>query len=77
MTAPEFTDSVLRLLRQRPFVPFEVELTSGERFVVHRPGTVACDGGGAAFIDDEGELHFFDYTDTKRLEVVPPQTASA
>jgi hypothetical protein len=75
MTATEFTDTVLSMLRRRPFIPFTVELVSGERYIVKRPDKAACDGGSAGFSDDDGEIYFFDYTDTKSLELTPPQTA--
>ncbi len=68
MTAKEFHERILSLIRRRPFVPFEVELISGERFIVDRPHAVACDGGSAIFGEaDDGPIHLFDYTDTKDM----------
>jgi hypothetical protein len=67
MTAQEFHERILSLLRLRPFVPFEVELTSGRKLLIDRHDAVSANAGKAGFTDAAGELHFFDYTTTRRL----------
>jgi hypothetical protein len=67
MTANEFHERMLFLLRRRPFVPFEVELAGGERLWVHRHDAVATNGGGAALGDVDGEIRMFDWRNTRRL----------
>jgi hypothetical protein len=67
MTASEFHDRMLFLLRRKPFVPFEVELAEGQRFLIENPETVATNGGGAIFGSPSGDIIIFDYTDTRRL----------
>jgi hypothetical protein len=67
MTANEFHERMLFLLRRRPFVPFDVELIDGTRLWVDRPDAVATGGGGASFGDPAGEIHLFDWTNTRRL----------
>jgi hypothetical protein len=77
MTAEEFTAQVLDLIRRRPFVPFDVELISGERFTIDREGATVCDGGSAIFCEKHGgDIHLFDYMDTKQI-YRPAETRSA
>jgi hypothetical protein len=66
MTAEEFHRRILSLLRKEPFEPFEVELTTGERFWVARHDSVATDGGAAVCGDGE-DIHFFNDKNTLRL----------
>jgi hypothetical protein len=53
MTTDDFQTKLLELLRRRPFVSFEVELVSGERFIVDSAEAVGCDAGAAGFIGPE------------------------
>jgi hypothetical protein len=77
MTAQEFTTQMLELLRRRPFVPFDVELVTGERFTIDREDVTSCDGGSAIFGEkDDGPIHLFDYVDTKKIHR-PAETRSA
>jgi hypothetical protein len=59
MTKKQFDESLRDLLRRRPFVPIEVALRDGKRFIIDRPDAVSTDGGSAGFIDADGEIHFF------------------
>jgi hypothetical protein len=67
MTAKEFQERMLFLLRRRPFVPFDVDLTDGTRYHVRYPEAIATGGGAAGFGDEQNEIHLFDYRNTARL----------
>jgi hypothetical protein len=66
MTTVEFQTKLLELLRREPFVPFEVELVSGERFIVDSAEAVGCDAGAAGYIGPE-TIHFFKDEQTLRF----------
>ena len=78
MTAQEFQDRLLSHLHRRPFVPFEVELLCGDKFVVDRENSVSWGGGAAGFAaeEGEGEIYLFDYTRTRGFKALS-ETASA
>ena len=76
MTAQEFQDRLVSLLHQRPFVPFEVELLCGDKFVVDRQDSVSWGGGAAAFGALDEEIYLFDYTRTRGFKALS-ETASA
>ena len=67
MTAGDFHEQMLSLLRRKPFVPFEIELEDGQRLFVEDPERVASSGGTAAFGSPSGEVILFDYRVTRRL----------
>jgi hypothetical protein len=67
MTAREFHERMLHLLRREPFETFEVELTGGDRFLVERPEMIGSNGGVAVFGGPSGDLIIFDWTNTRRL----------
>jgi hypothetical protein len=49
MTAEEFESTMCRLKRQKPFLPFVVELLDGRSILVDRP-KIAIGGGGATLV---------------------------
>ncbi len=61
MTASEFEETIFRLLRTEPFVPFEVELTDGRVIHVEIPDHIATSGPNAVFwkFDDEGLIDLY------------------
>jgi hypothetical protein len=67
MTAAEFHESILRLLRREPFEPFEIELASGEILPVDYPEMICTNGGSGAWGRPVGDIILFDYTDTVRF----------
>jgi hypothetical protein len=76
MTRQEFENSLRKLVARRPFQPFIVEYTSGERFEVDGP-YVAFSGGAAGFIGPNQSLvHFFDHTTVKGFAPVKKETPS-
>ena len=67
MTAKEFQERLVSLLHQRPFVPFEVELTCGDKFIVDRSDAVSWGGGSAVCGAADGEIYLCDYTRTQQF----------
>ena len=59
--ATEFATTLRRLLNKDSFVPFFVELDSGQRILIREPA-LAFGGGSAGFIDpDDGALVGFSH----------------
>ena len=55
----QFDETLRKLLQKKPFVPFWVELTDGQRIWIRMP-VLAFGGGGASLIDpDDGALVSF------------------
>ncbi len=65
VTAHEFQERLVSLLHQRPFVPFEVELTCGDKFIVDQSDAVSWGGGAAVCGGADGEIYLIDYTRTR------------
>ena len=67
----QFDETLRKLLRKEPFVPFCAELNDGQRIWIRQP-VLAFGGGAASLIDsDEGALVGFSHK-----EVVGFHTAS-
>jgi hypothetical protein len=60
MTASNFTRSLQAFARRRPFKTFEVELLSGDRFLVEHPEALAYGGTVAVYVNPGGEIRLFD-----------------
>src|SRR5436190_18975986 len=74
MTASEFHEKMLCLLRREPFQPFEIELADGRQFRVENPLCVSAGGGSAALGDEAtGDIILFDYRVTRSLEIPGPR----
>lgn len=58
MTRESFETELRTLLRQRPFQPFAVELTSGERIAVDMPGALAFNNGFAVYLGAPDHVEF-------------------
>lgn len=67
MTVSSFKQSLRAFVSRRPFKPFEVELASGDRFVVEHPGALAHSGAAAAYIDTDGDYKLFDSSTVSQL----------
>jgi hypothetical protein len=67
MTIDDFQNTLRSLIRREPFEPFAVELLDGERFVVDRPDAVGFNGGAAVFMAENGDIHFFNNKEVRRL----------
>lgn len=72
MTAAEFHERILSLLRRDPFEPFDIELTDGRRLHVIDPEMVATSGGKGVYGGHTGEIVIFDYSITRRLGAEAP-----
>ncbi|HQU43243.1 MAG: hypothetical protein B7Z73_05535 [Planctomycetia bacterium 21-64-5] len=67
MTEANFKKSLQAFIRRRPFKPFEVELVSGDRFVVEHPEALAHGGAVAVYISTEGDVKLFDSSSVSQL----------
>jgi hypothetical protein len=75
MTANEFHNQILELLRREPFAPFEIELLDGTVLHVTHPEMVCTSGGGGAFAGPDGEIVLLSWRETKRLGPKAPSLA--
>lgn len=66
MKQKEFESAVRKLLGRRPFRPFAVELSSGERVVVRHPELMAFDGDTAVILH-RGGFSIFDEDQAARI----------
>jgi hypothetical protein len=76
MTKEDFEQQLRTFLRRRPFQPFTVVLTTGERIEVDVPEAVAMGGGAAGYLDPAGEATLFDCEDVSEITAHTPETAS-
>ncbi|MEK6258462.1 MAG: hypothetical protein AABP62_07555 [Planctomycetota bacterium] len=60
MTADQFEQLLEEFLSRRPFRPFLVELSTGERFEIDHPRAVVLRGGFAVFLGPGTKIHYFD-----------------
>jgi hypothetical protein len=75
MTPEQFTQTLQTLLRSQPPQPFIVVLTSGQRFDIDDPHTIALSGTGrACLFDPQGNLVPFDHQTVSELIPKVPET---
>ncbi len=67
MTPANFARSLRAFCKRTPFVPFWVELVSGERFIVSHPEALSLRGETAMFTDSSGQHKLFDATSVCQL----------
>jgi hypothetical protein len=72
MTATEFETTLRGFMNKKPFLPFLIDYEDGRQVWVESPH-VAFAGGSASYMDDD-TIHFFDYTNVKRLVPVKLET---
>lgn len=60
MTESNFKQCLRAFVHRRPFKPFEVELVSGDRFVVEHSEGWAHSGAAAVYISPDGAYKLFD-----------------
>jgi hypothetical protein len=58
MNEQQFTEELRALVRQRPFVPFVVELVDGGRIVVDYPAVAFADGAAGFLTEADGSVAF-------------------
>lgn len=75
MTPAEFEQTIFRLLRREPFVPFDVVLDDGRRLHIDRAEAVATSGPVATIWPEPEGLIKFDSNNTVRMgyEASPTQ----
>jgi hypothetical protein len=73
MTAQNFEETFRKLARQKPFVPFIVDMKDGRRIVVeHRH--VVINGNGAGFISKKNGLVDIRFDQIEHLAILTPET---
>lgn len=79
MAVDEFVAQLKILLTQQPFAPSQVELTTGESFVVDRRDAVGHNGKCefAGFLDSAGCPYFFDPRNVAGMTPLTPQLTGA
>jgi hypothetical protein len=70
-----FEQTLRTFLRREPFLPFVVELESGDQIVIEQP-TVAFDGGAAGYFNPSYDLTEFACEDVRAIRLLTPETAS-
>ena len=75
MTNGTFDALMERYRERRPFRPFEVELTTGERFTVEDPFAFGGRYGRGAYLASGGRMYLFDRTTLARIDGVSPESA--
>ena len=74
MTREDFDTTIVKFLRQKPFLPFVVELTSGRQIIVDGR-KLAVGGGGAAMLTRD-EFIEFHCNEVKDIRVFTREAAS-
>jgi hypothetical protein len=72
MNRPDFESVIKQKISAQPFVPFVVELLTGERVSIEDPKAFRCQGGAAAYAPIDGQLDIFDYRSVRAVEVLVP-----
>jgi hypothetical protein len=75
MTEETFEQMLRTYLRRKPFLPFVVELESGEQILIAEP-TLAFDGGEAGYLSPSYELKEFACEQVRDIRPVTLGTAS-
>jgi hypothetical protein len=68
MSPEQVEEKVIELIHREPFVPFVVELQSGQRLEVPHP-RLAINAGGAGYIGRDGGLVDFDFNSVRSIRV--------
>jgi hypothetical protein len=70
-----FEDALRSFLRREPFLPFVVELASGEQITVEEP-TVAFNGGAAGYLSPSYDLKEFACENVRDIRLAAQEPAS-
>jgi hypothetical protein len=73
MSHDEFFDQLRSLRWREPFVPFRVELRTGERIIIDTPVGLAFNQQFGIFDAPQGESYEFSSADVVRFDTVPTQ----
>lgn len=69
MTPEQVEEKLIALKHRKPFVPFVVEMTSGEELEIGTPGLSIC-GGGAGFTGPDGGLVDFEFKNVCSIRLI-------
>jgi hypothetical protein len=72
MTREAVEAAIIEWIHREPFVPFQVELTSGEVVLVPHP-RLAVNATGAGFIGPDGGLIDIDFDQVRAIGSVNPR----
>lgn len=70
MNRPDFERIIKQHIAGNPFLPFAVELVTGERVVIEQPEAFRCQGGAAAYAPIDGQLDIFDYRSVRAVDIL-------
>jgi hypothetical protein len=76
MVAETFAAALQSFSRRRPFRPFQVELSSGDRIVVEHPEALAFRAGRAVYISPRGEFALLDHENVTQVTDVSSNGAA-
>jgi hypothetical protein len=76
MVAETFSAALQSFARRRPFRPFQVELSSGDRILVEHPEALAYRAGRAVYISPRGEFALLDHENVTQV-MDPPSNGSS
>ena len=68
MSPEQVEQKVIKLIHRAPFVPFVVEMTSGQHLAIMHP-RLAINGGGAVFFGPDGGLLDFEFKEVRSIRV--------
>ena len=66
MTRDQVEDKVIELIHREPFLPFVLEMTSGQLLEI-RHARLAINGGGAVFLGPDGGLVDFEFKSVRSI----------
>lgn len=77
MTAEHFQTTIRAFQRRTPFVPYVVELVSGERVRVDHPEALVIRGGVGVFVSAAGAPAIFDHEGVSQIFADSAESSAA
>jgi hypothetical protein len=77
MTADHFQTRVRAFQKRVPFVPYYIELVSGDRVRIDHPEALVVRGGVAVFVSHDGAPTIFDHEGVSQVIATPSDSAAA
>jgi len=77
MTADHFQTAIRGFQRRTPFVPYVVELVSGDRVRVDHPEALVIRGGVGVFLSQTGAPTIFDHEGVSQIFADSSETTAA
>ena len=66
MTPAQIEEKIIELIHREPFVPFQVEMSTGDRLLVPH-ARLAINHSGAGFIGPDGGIIDIDFADLRAI----------